>query len=569
MPVILEFWQNRTLASNLPAAETRIPSHPDQTEFLSRWYEFHQGYRLVKQEDGSEHRIAVLGEPFKDVSPGYLPRTTDELRSGRTPAQNPYVQASDVVVRDADDTARGEVQMNLEDALDRMLEQAEADDTRQEENRQQRPQENTTTVSNNQLDDQQAIANSQYQTRRVAALRRELHRMRNGVERVIAGLRELGEDVDSWRANGLAHLGRTIDDMATATSPEQPTTSYRQRTSASPLSSMSSSENAQGIDTRAGPLATLQHRLDQANSRLEQARRARERAAAELEDSESAVQANRELVRSLERERRTAENYIRIFGTREEMERAGAEYESPIGGMFNRAWNRYRIAEEVRREERNLREVLQGEEHVLEVEGPVQAQVAESDETGNEWHGNTVDEGVLREYYTTLRMQDGTQGALSDLTSVLEAAQQSRVHSSQLRERLAQTHQLPASTSRNSPFWRAPVRRASLNREQHSLVIENDSSDSGREDQGGLDCGDDGRPPPKTDDELMIKLECKICYQQLADIIVLPCGHLVMCEWCASQHAPSHDHDRTRPKRPTDCPLCRRRIKQKAKVFRS
>ena len=39
-----------------------------------------------------------------------------------------------------------------------------------------------------------------------------------------------------------------------------------------------------------------------------------------------------------------------------------------------------------------------------------------------------------------------------------------------------------------------------------------------------LDRGDD-RPPPKTDEELKVCLDCKICYAQLASVAVLPCGN--------------------------------------------
>ncbi|KAF1834939.1 hypothetical protein BDW02DRAFT_466871, partial [Decorospora gaudefroyi] len=79
-----EFWNNRLAATDPPleVAQTRIPEIPDQTEFLERWCEFHQGFRIVKREDGAEQRIAVIGEPFKDVSPGFLPRTLDQLRAG-------------------------------------------------------------------------------------------------------------------------------------------------------------------------------------------------------------------------------------------------------------------------------------------------------------------------------------------------------------------------------------------------------------------------------------------------------------------------------------------------------
>jgi len=36
----------------------------------------------MTHEDGFQQRIAVVGEPFNDVSPGQLPRTLDELRTG-------------------------------------------------------------------------------------------------------------------------------------------------------------------------------------------------------------------------------------------------------------------------------------------------------------------------------------------------------------------------------------------------------------------------------------------------------------------------------------------------------
>lgn len=36
-----------------------------------------------------------------------------------------------------------------------------------------------------------------------------------------------------------------------------------------------------------------------------------------------------------------------------------------------------------------------------------------------------------------------------------------------------------------------------------------------------------------------------------------------MCEWCATQSIPSHKADKTRPAKPSNCPLCRKRVKQK------
>ena len=56
------------------------------------------------------------------------------------------------------------------------------------------------------------------------------------------------------------------------------------------------------------------------------------------------------------------------------------------------------------------------------------------------------------------------------------------------------------------------------------------------------------RPAPKTDEEMTKTLACQVCYQQLADIAVLPCGHMVMCQWCADVVIPvRHSHIPTRP----------------------
>ncbi|KAE8367755.1 hypothetical protein BDV27DRAFT_142526 [Aspergillus caelatus] len=77
----------------------------------------------------------------------------------------------------------------------------------------------------------------------------------------------------------------------------------------------------------------------------------------------------------------------------------------------------------------------------------------------------------------------------------------------------------------------------------------------------GLDDQKDGRPEPKDDEELTVNLECKICMSQLVDTVLIPCGHAILCRWCAEQHARS---DRSRPKAAVLCPLCRTPVKQKA-----
>lgn len=39
------------------------------------------------------------------------------------------------------------------------------------------------------------------------------------------------------------------------------------------------------------------------------------------------------------------------------------------------------------------------------------------------------------------------------------------------------------------------------------------------------------RPEPLNDEQMLIRVECGICLQQIANTACVPCGHVVMCEW--------------------------------------
>ncbi|QSS54542.1 C3HC4 zinc finger domain-containing protein [Histoplasma capsulatum var. duboisii H88] len=85
----------------------------------------------------------------------------------------------------------------------------------------------------------------------------------------------------------------------------------------------------------------------------------------------------------------------------------------------------------------------------------------------------------------------------------------------------------------------------------------------------GLDNQDDGRPEPKETEDLTVNLECKACMSQLIDTVVLPCGHAVLCRWCADQHMPSSRVDKTKPRGSATCPMCRKPVKQKIRIYLS
>ncbi|EME45152.1 hypothetical protein DOTSEDRAFT_23221 [Dothistroma septosporum NZE10] len=342
------FWENRVDVSGLRPGQTRIPQVPDQGEFLHRWYEFHQGYRVVTKDDGSEERVAVIGEALRDVSPGILPRTIEELRAGR--------EHSDLQDRERDlarqqqsavDVQPSQPGSTLDDTLDQLLQAAAREETHQ-------PQTVPLPTAQAQAMVPAVSRNREYQVRRVAALRRELHRMRNGIERVISGLRELGENVpDHSEASArLSQLGRTLDNVSDVPSQEE---ARRAIDSVNSLTETTQSD---------GTLANMQTRVDEAQREVNEAQRNREQAAAELDAADQEHRASQSRLRTLQDNLRSTENYTRLFGTREEMAAQGENYESPIGGMFTRAMERFRAAEEVRREERTLRQVLADEDNV-------------------------------------------------------------------------------------------------------------------------------------------------------------------------------------------------------------
>ncbi|THZ21109.1 hypothetical protein D6C89_06838 [Aureobasidium pullulans] len=564
--------ENRVAQTNLLPTQTRIPQTPDQSDFLERWYQFYNGYRIVSRHDGAEERVAVLGERFRDVSPGRLPRTLDELRAGQERSNADQPQHVEVI---RDEAPEGP---SLEAVLDQMFDEAEED---QQEADQDPPALihapftfNSNDNSNNSRVAGQVMRpapsrNPEYQARRISALRRELLRMRNGIERVISGLRDLGEPIPdhSETTTRLSDLGRSLEVMSVRDSPLSRQSDSASRESRAPIV---------GSVYRDPELVNVQQRFDEAQRQLEQAQRFRDQSAIEfqlaqasqtetseiLEGAELDLTEHREQVSQLRREQRTAENYARLFGSREDMEIQGADYESPIGGMFTRAWDRFRAAEGVRQDERTLRQVL---EHEQMATGPLFS--------GNNAEPNpaadTVYEDRLNEYYTMLRQQDWTQnnrentaniGTATDSNlpnveaSVSEAATQATEPSTEPEssqqmttlERLLRNTPEPQrssiiarmeqngtaaalqhpDTGNTIDVWRrlrdayAPFRG--------NWEEESESSEDENRARGGLDAEDSGRPEPKEDVDMTLKLDCKICYTQTADTACLPCGHLAI-----------------------------------------
>ncbi|PYH95342.1 hypothetical protein BO71DRAFT_474211 [Aspergillus ellipticus CBS 707.79] len=74
--------------------------------------------------------------------------------------------------------------------------------------------------------------------------------------------------------------------------------------------------------------------------------------------------------------------------------------------------------------------------------------------------------------------------------------------------------------------------------------------------RANLDDKSNGRPDPKEPHELRANLE-----------FLLPCGHTILCRWCADIQIPSRSYDPTRPVGHATCVVCRASVKQKVRIY--
>ncbi|KAL8750115.1 MAG: hypothetical protein Q9199_007279 [Rusavskia elegans] len=81
-PNCQQFWDTRIEVSGIPQSSTRIPTVPDQTTFIQQWFDWHRGYSIVTNPDGTEDRRVLIGESLSQVEIGHLPRTTEEVQAG-------------------------------------------------------------------------------------------------------------------------------------------------------------------------------------------------------------------------------------------------------------------------------------------------------------------------------------------------------------------------------------------------------------------------------------------------------------------------------------------------------
>ena len=92
-----------------------------------------------------------------------------------------------------------------------------------------------------------------------------------------------------------------------------------------------------------------------------------------------------------------------------------------------------------------------------------------------------------------------------------------------------------------------------LEAEENGDEPEDDISDGEDGDGGDGDEDNVGQPQRPVHDEDDTK--CKICYENRAKVLTMPCRHAVMCEACAQQLADER------------CPMCRSPIEDTIVIF--
>ena len=374
----------------------------------------------MKRADGTEDRVAVLGESFRDVSPGFLPRTLEQLRNRVENDASRVENRFEREITSVDEVAEDTPQQSLEEALDSLLAEASSEE--------------------------------------IGA----------------AALQEME--------------GQEITDMPPRRQPAD----------------------------LSGPLTRTEATLQRARERL-----------------------------------------VRVFGTREDVQRD--DYQSPISAMYNRAWERYRLAEQRRDSGTTDAPVLEGldprnrreiEEEILwSVMRESRRGVPESHPsyTPNLSSVPSISSVVAP---TTSNNSDNPNNA-SSTTSLLSATMTAPTSgvSSDLRNSLEQISS-ELSRLRLASEAVASAREAlNAHRVTEPIVTLDDQPD---------------RPPALADKDMVKDLSCQICYSQIADIAVLPCGHMVMCQWCAEVVVPLRHTNIT--VRGTKCPMCRKLVKQRFKV---
>jgi hypothetical protein len=520
---------------------------------------------MAKLPDGSEQRMPVIGEPFGEVSPGFLPRTLDQLRRG---VENDARRPENRLRRrrlTAEEDRPAELQQSLEAALDSLIAEASDDETLQSSAEPvpavARVSQATSTPVVQSLQErladlermnrdrlrQQAQLVSERVTQREAerAALREVERQQEAQERarrqaVRAANLEAYRDASS-SLRGEARLQRARERFA--------------RVFGTP-------EDIQQDDYES-PLSTMYNRAYDRYNQAETRRATDTTSAPPLEGLS-------------QQERRDIEENI-LWGVMRE----SANEVSPENNVWSYSPRVDSLGAAPRSDQTALRDGVDATDDTNRSDALRGLQPVSQTPLTEPYSPSTGSLEVLREQQARFqgllahrreqfeRLLPESQSADAQITGQLNDAVRVAAGPAQSMS--------PSSSSggNGSGMFQIQASIQQITSELHRLRLASEAITSARHSMHShfqpqpeqppqtLD-NQPGRPPPMSEEEMTIKAECQVCYQQLANIALLPCGHMVLCQWCADVVIPvKHTH---LPIRPSKCPMCRKTVKQRFKI---
>jgi hypothetical protein len=223
------------------------------------------------------------------------------------------------------------------------------------------------------------------------------------------------------------------------------------------------------------------------------------------------------------------------FGTREEWE--SPDYQSPLGLMFNRAWTRYRDAEDQRRV------------HETEIQDRM-TRVSISDQSAA-----MSQPGTLDQTHRHPRHQTDTIWAAGYAARFGDSSEEELQRIQAMAARLNSQHGHPLS---DYPLY--ITERYRQPSPERSNPIDTQAS----------------RPAALEPAEMTANIACRICEEQKIDCITLPCYHMTMCHWCAEIMRSDARRARRDPDNPFlrqlrgegwNCPICRKGVEGTRRVY--
>ncbi|KAK5944895.1 hypothetical protein PMZ80_002097 [Knufia obscura] len=293
------------------------------------------------------------------------------------------------------------------------------------------------------------------------------------------------------------------------------------------------------------------------------------------------------------------------LGTREDVQQE--DYESPIFGLFDRAWTRYRGAEESRTAAltaiaQDARRVFDEDYQLVDHQNtPVSRASLPNSQQENvppnyeqfqarQRHLDTSPltmETMLREGQAQMErnaaqvaVADGIRQALSGRrahtdTHVSSTSEEITPSGSSNPFSLGQAaagHNIPRSSRRarqnfhtqfySNPFDESPFRY------HNSMRLDGHTDTNPPATVNPIDVQRSRRPAVSKSEDLKVDFACKICQEQKIDTICMPCMHAATCRWCAEIFK---DECRTMDgrfdQRLWKCVVCRRQIKEVKRFY--